>query len=152
MNKAYFFKVKRRILKFAKANKVDVIFVSGDDVLSNYYLKKQRRKKAKVVVSTNNSKNIRVCILLHELGHFQDSVKNTKLYNTANRTVNEHPSFYNGFGLLTKTQKRTLINAETRAWLEAELLAQELGINLGFWFFKVKEKHLKCLVKNWGVV
>jgi hypothetical protein len=152
MKSEYFSKIKRRLSSYSKKNRVELYFISGNDTFTNYFKVKNHRHPAKVVIKIEQSRTVKVCVLLHELGHYRDSVNNSKLYKEVNKKVYNHPSFSNGFAQLTKTQKKMLIAAEVRAWDEAEVLAQELKIRLGAWFYNSRKKQIGGYYKNWSAV
>jgi hypothetical protein len=140
MRYRYFLKLKRKIMRFAEKNQVVVKFRINDDIYANAYYRKTKRTKDTVWVYIKQPRTIKICVLLHELGHFLDYKQHPIRYKIYGQAY-DSKSFYTE-RKLTKKQKKILVLAETRAWREGEKLAKELGIPLGNWFYKSREENL----------
>lgn len=76
-----------------------------------------------------------ISTLLHELGHYQDDLRNPNKYGGTHhyygRTRLERQYVY-----LTAKQKQAIWDTETEAWKNGRAIAKQLKIKLGKWFDK----------------
>lgn len=137
-----------KILDYAKLCGV-VVYWSKDDLdyehFGEFSEKSQGRPHAiyitvdRAVEKTYKKKYVLAC-MLHELGHYEDSLKFKKFYSLKN--LDKAYVSYQKSGVCTPNQKRLILKCETMAWDQALVIAKKLNIPVGKWFSETRASAL----------
>lgn len=80
-----------------------------------------------------------IATFLHELGHHQDDLTENNMHKSS-----LHRAYENVYAEKpTVHQVKLVLECETKAWKQAELIASKLKIKLGKWFYSEKTSALK---------
>lgn len=125
---------KRRLLLYAQANGISVVYTADKDS-EGEWLPLVRR--VKIFPDMTNSSEIST--LLHELGHaLDDTFADPK---TCKRILRAYAAYY--AGRPSAKQHQVVIDSEVRAWMYGIRIAKILKIRLGTWYGKEMAISLK---------
>lgn len=126
----------KKIKAYCKSVELEIQFVEVFEGEGEY-----RPNRRKVIIATKDfSESQILSTLLHEIGHFEDDLRNPKRFSQkyhywGYEWINQERN-------LTLNQKEAVLRAELSAWKNARALALKLRIPLGKWFKKDERESL----------
>jgi hypothetical protein len=130
---------KKRILLYAQANGISVVYNADKDD-EGVWLPSVRRIK----IYPDLAPSTEIATLLHECGHaLDDAVTDDRVFN---KLCNAYQAFY--INRARKEQRSLVIESEIRAWELGRRIAKALKIRAGRWYALEQESAIQAYRKE----